>query len=372
MIKINWQSAESHLLLNPRLPVIKPSLWETGKMLINKFERHIWLNTSGSSQQKMVALSKDALLASAQAVNHHLQATSMDIWINPLPLFHVGGLAIQARGYLSGAAVSTFAAKWSVRHFYEMLLAKKGTLTALVPTQVYDLVVNKLPAPKSLRAVIVGGGALQGSLYTQARELGWPLLPSYGLTECSSQVATASLHSLSTSQFPPLEILPHVQVKTNEKGCFCLSSPALLTAYASFKAEEWQLIYPVAEGWLVTEDVGTLHHNLLKLKGRKGDFIKIGGENVEVGRLEEILEGIKLEQGIHTDMVLGAIPDERLGYAIHLFSTTPLVQSVQTLYDQRVLPFERIRKVHILQIIPRSPLKKLLRGELIRLASQSY
>ena len=44
---------------------------------------------------------------------------------------------------------------------------------------------------------MTGGGALDPSLYKQARDLGWPLLPSYGLTECGSQVATASLSSAS-------------------------------------------------------------------------------------------------------------------------------------------------------------------------------
>ena len=36
-----------------------------------------------------------------------------------------------------------------------------------------------------------GGGAVSDELYRDARALGWRVLPSYGMTECCSQVATA-------------------------------------------------------------------------------------------------------------------------------------------------------------------------------------
>ncbi len=70
------------------------------------------------------------------------------------------------------------------------------TLTSLVPTQVHDLVQCALACPPSLRAVVVGGAELDPVLGERARELGWPVLQSYGMTEAASQVATASLASL--------------------------------------------------------------------------------------------------------------------------------------------------------------------------------
>ena len=47
-------------------------------------------------------------------------------------------------------------------------------------------------APVDLRAVVVGGGRLEETAGRAARELGWPVLASYGLTEAGSQVATQS------------------------------------------------------------------------------------------------------------------------------------------------------------------------------------
>lgn len=364
-MNIDWQSERSHLILNPRLPAQEKLMWEGESSLTNEFSGHIWLSTSGSQQTKLVALHKKAILASAQAVNEHLQTTASDRWINPLPLFHVGGLGIEARAHLKGAAVYAFSEKWSPQNFHQLITNKQGTLTALVPAQVYDLVIHKLTAPKGLRAVIVGGGALQESLYMQARELGWPLLPSYGLTECASQVATATLDSLLGSKFPELEILSHIQIKTDGMGTIRICSPSLLTAYAIHNQKKIKVVNPLVEGWFFTEDRGFLSGKTLKFSGRWGDFIKIGGESVELGRLEKILEEIKLQQKISFDVVLSAVPDSRLGHVIHLFSTDEKIKHLQAEYDQRVMPFERIRQVHIVSVIPRSPLNKVLKNELI-------
>lgn len=368
-LNINWDSEESHLLLNPRLPKNEIEKWEPISLLFNQFPGHVWLTTSGSTQLKLVALHKKAILASAQAVNQHLECNSKDIWINPLPLFHVGGLGILARAYLVGAKVVAFTEKWCPLAFLSFLTEQKGSLTSLVPTQIYDLVTHHLSAPKSLRALIVGGGALSKSLYNQARRLGWPLLPSYGMTECASQIATAPLASLSMIEFPSMQILPHMNLKIDDQHRICLKSPALFSTYAHSVDGKIYLDRPLHEGWFVSSDKGALSNCCLKLLGRVGDFIKIGGESVEFSRLELMWEEIKLKANISFDVVLASVPDSRLGHAIHLFTTHPSVEKLQALYDEKVLPFERIRKVHLVPQIPRSALNKVLKNELLKMVT---
>ncbi len=366
-MNIDWQSEQSYLLLNPRhtLRDIETNLNEL--VFSKDFPSHIWLATSGSTQIKLVALHKKAILSSATAVNKHLHATAHDIWINPLPTFHVGGLGIWARAHLSGTVVHAFSENWSPHNFRNLLCDRKGTLTALVPTQIYDLVVNNLRAPSSLRAVIVGGGSLEESLYEKARELGWPLLPSYGLSECASQVATADLGSLNEPRFPNLKILSHVKVKVDEDHVISLCSPALLTAYALFDENALCFKYPVKDGWFLSQDKGILSDKSLTLLGRLGDFVKIGGESVELGRLEKIFEEIKLEHMICFDVVIAAVPDDRLGHAIHLFTTDAKIELLQRQFNDKVMPYERIRKAHLVPAIPRSPLNKVLKNQLVSL-----
>src|SRR6266851_5614716 len=102
---IDWQSRETHLLLNPRTPAGDRQRFELLAAAV-PLEAHVWMATSGTTGvQKLTALSKKALLASAAAVNHHLDARASDAWCRVLPPFHVGGLGIEARAYLAGARV---------------------------------------------------------------------------------------------------------------------------------------------------------------------------------------------------------------------------------------------------------------------------
>ena len=248
--KVDWESESSYLFFNEKLKEKK--LWTSYIPILPYLKSHIWLATSGRTQQKWVALSKKALLISAHAVNQHLKVRSKDRWGVCLPLFHVGGLAMTARAHLSQSSCFFYREKWSAQGFVHFLKERKITLCSLVPTQVYDLVQAGLLAPPSLRAVVVGGESLNPVLYQQARALKWPLLTSYGLTECGSQVATAELSSLKNqgaflplkiwkncpshsalkdqSALPLLKILSHVQVKTI-RGEIALKSKSLFTGF---------------------------------------------------------------------------------------------------------------------------------------------
>lgn len=370
---INWESQETELLLNPRMPEEKRHVFQEVLRHSSQFPGHLWLSTSGSTELKLVALSKEAILHSARAVNFHLQSHATDIWINPLPLFHVGGLGIFARGHTSGASVIAYSEKWNPLTFLQRMSDASATLTALVPTQLFDLVNNHLQAPKHLRAVIIGGGALGDRLYADAMRLGWNPLPSYGMTETASQVATAPLSSLDRTDRPSLEVLSHMDV-TTEREFLTIRSLSLLTAYAVINGEGSKMHLefkdPKLDGKFVTEDCGVVIGKELKVFGRMASFIKVGGESVHMKRLEEILEQVMLEHSSDCDLALIALPDERLGHAIHLAASGASRKNITYLsekYDQRVMPFERIRRIHIVDRVPRSPLHKLLKQELIQL-----
>ncbi|HVE69806.1 MAG TPA: AMP-binding protein [Thermoanaerobaculia bacterium] len=329
---IDWLSDESHVLLNPRMPADERARLES---FVTDLQGHLWLATSGTTGAlKLTALSKQAMLASAAAVNRHLQSDASDVWLCVLPKFHVGGLGIYARAFISGARVVTTG--WEA-----------VTLASLVPAQVSDLVRAGTRAPASLRAVVIGGGALASSLYSEARALGWPLLPSYGMTECCSQVATA------TAQSPELLLLDHMEARVEEDGRLSLRSAALFTGYATAEG----FIDPRVDGWFTTEDVASIDGGVLRVEGRRGDFVKIGGESVDLSRLDRILA----ELG--ADAAAVAIPDERLGHVIAL-AIAGDDGSVVDAFNTRVFPFERARRVIRVAEIPRTPLGKIIRNRI--------
>lgn len=342
---IDWASAESHVLLNPRMPAEEQ---ERLRSLVIELPGHLWLATSGTTGSlKLTALSKEAMLASAAAVNRRIQASASDVWCCVLPSFHVGGLGIYARAFLAGARVQRM--DWDPRAFAAQ---ETITLASLVPAQVSDLLELRLSPPPALRAIVVGGGALAEPLYREGRERGWPLLPSYGMTETCSQVATATLSS------PALVLLDHVEARVESDGRLAFLGPSLLTGYAT----EHGFVDPKQDGWFITEDLGSIEDGVVSIEGRGGDFIKIGGESVDLARLDAVLASIA-----GPDAAVVAVPDGRLGHVIHLAVNDSFDGDIGAMFNARVHPFERARAVYRVAEIPRSPLGKLLRARLLEL-----
>lgn len=359
---IDWDGPSTEVLLNPRLPAADA---ERVRAMIARIplDGHVWVTTSGSTGRlKPVALSKRAILASAAAVNAHLGSDAHDVWLNVLPTFHVGGLGIHARARLSSAQVVTLE-HWDPSAFGSRLTAHRITLTSLVPTHIFDLVQAGLRPPPSLRAVVVGGGALPPNLYARARALGWPLLPSYGATECASQIATADLASLDRGAFPALRLLPHVEARTDADGRLEIRSGALFTGYATDEG----LDDPRVDGWWRTDDLGAVAGRALAVYGRVDDTVKVGGELVNLSALETTLAEVLARVAPGTDAALVPVAHERLSRVIGLAVATSdqgVVERVRDAFNAAVLPFERIRVAVAAAEIPRTALGKVRRGDL--------
>ena len=275
-IQIDWQSEQSHYFFNPQHP--KADDFKKIALKAPVLKSHIYLFTSGGS--KICLLSKKALLHSAHLANQNLQANSKDKWLINLPFYHVSGISILARAFLSGSSYSIQDGGWNPMSFKNQIEREKITLSSLVPTQVYDLLQEGFKAPSSLRALLVGGDFLSLSFYQKSRDLGWPLLPCYGATETSSHIAVAELSSLKKKNKPLMKLLEGVEVFPYQKGenekiksqkakveklktdFFKVKTQGLLTAYFDLKSEK--LFDPKdKEGKFLLEDRLAFKNNIL-------------------------------------------------------------------------------------------------------------
>lgn len=367
---IDWQSDENAIFLNPRLnSELASKAVQAFKHATRNLKSHVGLLTSGSSgSAKLVLISKKAMLVAADGANSHLASGRSDTWLNTLPHFHVGGLSIYARSHLSQAKVIEHES-WKPSEVYEVAVNQKATLISLVPAQLFDFISLGLSAPPTLRAAIIGGGALQSELYKQARALSWPVLPSYGFTECGSQVATATPDSLPLND-PSLQLLPHIDAKLSSDNKLMVKSEALLTAYVNI--ETGDISDPKVDGWFTTEDVAELDTQLnsrhLRVKGRTQDFFKIGGESVDFAVLEKIFMQLWHDLQFEGDAAILPVPDSRLGATVVLVVDGLRGDQATLLkekFNAQVMPYERIRHTCNLPKIPRSELGKLLRGQAI-------
>ena len=332
---------------------------------ISDLAGHVLFETSGSSGvPKWVAISKKALLVSATAVNRHLGVTRESCWGLVLPIYHVGGFGVAARAYEAGCGFQEFDERWQSRKFCAWLEACGVTHTSLVPTQLHDLVQGKLTAPAGLKAIVVGGGRLEETTGQAARDLGWPVLASYGMTEASSQIATQTLASLTQPyRCSPLPLLPIWDAKISANDSLCISGAALFSGYVS----DGRFV-PRSEDWHLTSDRVALENREISPLGRADSLVKILGELVDPEAIEREL--ISLSQGQLTPGTFAviAVPDERAGSALvpvcdrsvdpQLFAAT-LVR-----YGQNTAGFKRLKPEVLVGSFPLSELGKLRRGEL--------
>lgn len=374
-----WLSDANHIALNPLRPADGEGL--------DYFAHHTlgargwcFFQTSGSEgAPKWVALSKEAFLISARAVNELFAATAADRWLVPLPLHHVGGFSIHARCFASGATAHSLAGRWDAAEFARACADKRITLTSLVPTQVFDLVQNHLPTPKCLRAVIVGGGALSSALRERALDLGWPVCRSYGMTEAASQIATQSADAYFRDHPDSMQVLTHWQISTDANDILTVRGPALAKGYATRAPDgswQWQPIDP-AEGLRTRDRVRLSQHagrTLLEFIGRDASFVKISGELVNRDALQLRLDAVAAETNFPTVAVIVPVADERretrLIIAVEAGKSTPAERtSLCERYNFTSLPFERADAICEVESLPRSSIGKPLVSEIAAMVS---
>ena len=332
---------------------------------IPELRNHVLFETSGSSgASKWVALSKPALLASAAAVNSHLGVTRDSCWGLALPLNHVGGFGVLARAYQSGSSIAIFTGKWNPHDFHRWLDHAKITHTSLVPTQVHDLVKAGLHSPVHLLAAVVGGGQLDSATGQAARDLGWPVLASYGMTEAGSQIATQGIEALETIYQPdPIPVLPLWKTRLSDDGLLEISGEALFSGYLSGNT-----FVPRPDPWHTTSDRVSLRDGLLTPMGRADLLIKILGELVDPEAIERELALISQGALSPGTFAVIALPNERTGNVllpVFESSVDPvLVESALSTYNHRAPGFRRLKPAATIEALPRTGLGKLRRAEL--------
>lgn len=284
---------------------------------IDGLEHHVLFETSGTAGvPRWIALSKNALRASAAAVNRHLGVTDRDCWGLALPLRHVGGFGVAARAFDAGCRLECFSRRWDAGAFACWLDDARVTLTSLVPTQVHDLIRAGLRAPSGLRAVVVGGGRLDETAGRAARVLGWPVLASYGMTEAASQIATQPPDAIHDIYQPvPIPLLPVWRAELSADGLLEIAGPALFSGVLVKEDGAWTFSPRVGE-WHRTRDRVLLEGALLTPAGRADLMVKVLGELVDPEEIERALigrTGGALGPGC---CVVVALPDERAGHAL--------------------------------------------------------
>ena len=208
-------------------------------------------------------------------------------WLCPMPLAHVGGLAILLRSAIYATTVilhERFDTEAVLRELADP--ERRVTLVSLVPTMLARLLDAGLQRPPTLRWALLGGGPIPPALLARAQEAGVPTASTYGMTEACSQIATRG--------WP----LTGVQLRVAADGELLVRGPAVAPGAVG------------PDGWLHTGDLGSLdERGRLTVLGRRSDTIVTGGENVAPVEVEAIL----LEHPAVADVAVIGIPNDEWG-----------------------------------------------------------
>jgi O-succinylbenzoic acid--CoA ligase len=288
-----------------------------------------------------VALSDEALEWSARSVIGALGIVSKDVLGLALPVIHVGGFGMILRAKISGASLVKLETRWNAGGFADWCDVNRVTITSLVPTQVYDLVSARLECPTSMRTLVVGGGPLDAELARKARGLGWPVVPSYGMTEASSQVATGD----------GLPLLQGWEAKIVE-GRLALKGDGLLSAIILRKGDGFIAEDPKVDGWYVTNDRCEFVGKGLRVLGRADRLVKVLGELVNLEELEKFWR-----EKLNCEVALVARPNERRGVSLFLFYEGIEVDLER--WNTSLPGPERVVEAIAINLLPRSVLGKV-------------
>jgi O-succinylbenzoic acid--CoA ligase len=334
--------------------------------------------TSGTTgRPKGAMLSYGNQLWSALGSSLRLGVDPDDRWLAPLPLFHVGGMAVLWRCALAGGTVILPGEPFEAEAIAASLERDRVSMVSLVPTMLGRLleVWGERPAPDSLRALLLGGGPISSDLLARALALGFPVAPTYGLSEAASQVATAR-----PLRGPPLagvaaEPLPFTELRIVDELGQELPSPRsgeILVRAPSVMAGYWRdpeaSAQALAGGWLHTGDLGCLdERGHLRVGGRRDDLIVSGGENVYPAEIEAAL----LQHPAVAECCVLGEPDPEWGERVValLVPTSQPPDSISALGPSSPLPAELDRYLRGLLAAYKLPRRYLLAPSLPRTAA---
>jgi O-succinylbenzoic acid--CoA ligase len=242
------------------------------------------VETSGSTgRPKRVALSADALLASAAASD--LQLGGPGQWLLAVPAHYIAGINVLVRSLAAQTVPAVMASGGFTAEGFAAAAAELGEprrFTSLVPTQLSRLMAEEavLEILRRFDRILVGGQALPVPLAARALELGLNVTRTYGSSETSGGCVWDGVPIGDTE----LRI---------ERDRVEISGSVLAEGYLDDPGRT-AIAFPTETGrrWFRTDDTGEIVDGVLRVTGRADDVIVSGGIKVSLAEVEAAVRAL--------------------------------------------------------------------------------
>jgi len=325
-------------------------------------DRRAMLFTSGTTgDPKAVELTAGNFLSSAVSSAFRLGVAPDDRWLLCLSMYHMGGLSVVLRSALYGSTV-VLQEGFDAASAVDALAEYEATGVSLVPTMLGRM-LDAGDVADSLRFVLLGGAPAREQLLDRCEERGVPVHPTYGMTETTSQIATARPREAFAHRGTVGRPLLWTDVTVvddsgdplpaGETGELVVAGPTITPGYYGDPDATEAAFGPHG---LRTGDVGYRDDGgRIWVLNRREDRIVTGGENVHPGEVVDVLRG---HPGVRDAAVVGLDDEEwgeRVGALVVPADGTELsADDVEAHCEGRLAGYKRPRTVEFADELPRT------------------
>lgn len=294
-----------------------------------------------------------------------------DVFISPLPMFHVGALTPLTVNIYRGITCVVMRS-FDPAKAWQLIEEQKVTVGLMVPAMLNFMLQVKQPDPNvyaQLRWMMTGAAPVPISLTEAYHDLGVCLLQVYGLTETCGPACVMDLGYVDKKPGSTGKAFYFSEVKiAGDDGTEVAREDAgeVWVRGAHIMQEYWNRPDATAEtlvdGWLRTGDVAVMDEDgYVFIQDRMKDMIISGGENVYPAELENVLMS-------HPDVAEAAV----IGQTSAKWGESPLAILVRTRDDLteaevlnfcqgKMAAFKQPKAAAFVDEIPRNPSGKILK-----------
>ena len=324
---------------------------------------------------KGVMLTHRNLVASIVQSAPLFQLIPDDVVLAALPFFHVYGLNVILNRALAAGATVVAMPRFELGSFLSLIERHRVTRTYIVPPVAVALAGDPKVDEHDLTSLrnVLSAAAILGRDLAEAceRRVGCPVTQAYGMTEMSSVTHMAPLFGDVRKPDSIGMPVPGTECRvidpdtaqdraTGEPGELLLRGEHVMAGYLNNPDATAAAID--SDGWLHTGDLATVDDDgWFYVVARLKEIIKCKGYQVAPAELEALL----LEHPAVRDCAVVGRPDSEAGEVPVAFvvpSQDPLeVDEVLAFVAERVAPYKRIRRIELIEEIPKSPSGRILR-----------
>jgi acyl-CoA synthetase (AMP-forming)/AMP-acid ligase II len=326
---------------------------------------------------KGVMLTHRNLVANLAQCRVAHRVSESEIVLGVLPFFHIYGLIVIMNAAVSTGATVVTMPRFDLAECLRLIQEYRITRAYLVPPIVLALAKHPLVDEydvSSLEVVLSGAAPLGADLADACEErLGCRVVQGYGLTETSpvTHVVPDGAENRPGSVGPALpntecrviDIETGADLGPGETGELWIRGPQVMKGYLNNPEATAATID--SDGWLHTGDIAQADEDgWFAIVDRLKELIKYKGYQVPPAELEALL----VAHPAVADAAVVPSPDEEAGevpkaYVVLKDEATP--EEIMAFVADRVAPHKKVRRLEVVDEIPKSPSGKILRRVLV-------